>query len=45
MLGQFGTIVMGFAYMLWIGHHNTLELAAAGIANQHHTHRYTFKIV
>lgn len=33
MLGQFGTIVMGFADTLMIGHHSTQELAAAGFAN------------
>jgi len=33
MVGQLGTIVMGFADTLMIGHHSTQELAAAGFAN------------
>ena len=33
MIGQFGTIVMGFADTLMIGNHDTKELAAAGFAN------------
>lgn len=33
MIGQFGTIVMGFADTLMIGNHDTTELAAAGFAN------------
>lgn len=33
MVGQLGTIVMGFADTLMIGRHSTHELAAAGFAN------------
>lgn len=33
MIGQLGTIVMGFADTLMIGHYGTDELAAAGFVN------------
>ena len=33
MVGQLGTIIMGFADTLMIGRHSTAELAAAGFAN------------
>lgn len=33
IIGQLGTIVLGFADTLMIGHHSTLELAAAGLVN------------
>lgn len=33
MIGQLGTIVLGFADTLMIGHHSTNELAAAGLVN------------
>ncbi len=33
IIGQLGTIVLGFADTLMIGHHSTNELAAAGLVN------------
>ena len=33
MIGQLGTIIMGFMDTLMIGHHDTRELAAAGFVN------------
>ena len=33
IIGQLGTIVLGFADTLMIGHHSTEELAAAGLVN------------
>ena len=33
VIGQLGTIVLGFADTLMIGHHSTQELAAAGLVN------------
>lgn len=33
IIGQLGTIVLGFADTLMIGHHSTQELAAAGLVN------------
>ena len=33
IVGQLGTIVLGFADTLMIGHHSTRELAAAGLVN------------
>ena len=33
IIGQLGTIVLGFADTLMIGHHSTRELAAAGLVN------------
>lgn len=33
IIGQLGTIVLGFADTLMIGHHSTMELAAAGLVN------------
>lgn len=33
VVGQLGTIVLGFADTLMIGHHSTTELAAAGLVN------------
>ncbi len=33
IIGQLGTIVLGFADTLMIGHHGTQELAAAGLVN------------
>ncbi len=33
VIGQLGTIVLGFADTLMIGHHSTNELAAAGLVN------------
>ena len=33
IIGQLGTIVLGFADTLMIGHHSTSELAAAGLVN------------
>lgn len=33
IIGQLGTIVLGFADTLMIGHHSTKELAAAGLVN------------
>lgn len=33
VIGQLGTIVLGFADTLMIGHHSTKELAAAGLVN------------
>lgn len=33
IIGQLGTIVLGFADTLMIGHHSTHELAAAGLVN------------
>ena len=33
IIGQLGTIILGFADTLMIGHHSTPELAAAGLVN------------
>ena len=33
IIGQLGTIILGFADTLMIGHHSTQELAAAGLVN------------
>ena len=33
IIGQLGTIILGFADTLMIGHHSTSELAAAGLVN------------
>ena len=33
IIGQLGTVVLGFADTLMIGHHSTRELAAAGLVN------------
>ena len=33
IIGQLGTIILGFADTLMIGHHSTEELAAAGLVN------------
>ena len=37
IIGQLGTIVLGFADTLMIGHHSTQELAAAGLVNNIYT--------
>ena len=34
IIGQLGTIILGFADTLMIGHHSTPELAAAGLVNK-----------
>lgn len=33
VIGQLGTVILGFADTLMIGHHSTTELAAAGLVN------------
>ena len=33
VIGQLGTIILGFADTLMIGHHSTIELGAAGLVN------------
>ena len=33
VIGQLGTVILGFADTLMIGHHSTSELAAAGLVN------------
>ena len=33
MIGQLGTIILGFADTMMIGHHSAAELSAAGFVN------------
>lgn len=37
VIGQLGTIILGFADTLMIGHHSTMELGAAGLVNNIYT--------
>ena len=37
VIGQLGTIILGFADTIMIGHHSTEELAAAGLVNNIYT--------
>ena len=44
MLGQLGIIVVGFADNMMVGHHSTLELAAASFVNNFFTLAFIFGI-